>query len=214
MNLPPFRFLLISNRMMVKSRSLSQVLQEAVDGGVDAFLLREPDLSDSVLYTVALHMRKLTKGLGIRFLISRRVDICLAVDADGVHLNSESIPVLKARELLGEERLIGYSAHSAEEALNISREGVDYLTLSPIFHTRSKPMALPLTPSGVQEVVSRVEVPVLALGGLNDAERVEEVVAAGAAGIAVMSAVLTAHNPKEKAAELRSGLSSCEEMEE
>ncbi len=211
MNSLPFRFLLISNRMMVKNRSLSQVLKEAVDGGVDAFLLREPDLSDSVLYTVASHMRKLTWDLGIRLLISRRVDICLAVEADGVHLNSESIPIVKARSLLGEERLLGYSAHSVEEARNLSERGVDYLTLSPIFHTRSKPMALPLTPEAISQVVKEVSVPILALGGVNDAERAKEVMEAGAHGVAVMSAVLTANSPKDKAAELAKGLAVCEE---
>lgn len=211
MNSLPFRFLLISNRMMVKNRSLSQVLQEAVDGGVDAFLLREPDLSDSVLYTVASHMRRLTRDLGIRLLISRRVDICLAVEADGVHLNSESIPIVKARSLLGEERLLGYSAHSVEEARDVYERGVDYLTLSPIFHTRSKPMALPLTPETISQAVKEVSVPVLALGGINDAERAKEVMDAGAHGVAVMSAVLTANSPKDKAAELAKGLAVCEE---
>jgi len=202
----PFRFLLISNRMMVKNRSLSQVLQEAVEGGVDAFLLREPDLSDSVLYTVATHMRRLTRQLGIKLIVARRVDLCLAVEADGVHLNSESLPVAKARGLLGDGKLIGYSAHSPEEAAELAGEGVDYFTLSPIFHTRSKPMALPLTPRAIAEVVEKTRVPVLALGGINEAQRVKEVIDAGASGIAVMSAVLTATSPRDKAAELAGGL--------
>jgi len=140
----------------VKNRSLSQVLQEAVAGGVDAFLLRENDLADSVLFRVAEHMRGLTRQLGVKLLISRRVDICLAVDADGVHLNSESLPLGRARELLGTQRLVGYSAHSPEEAREVAGQGVDYLTLSPIFHTRSKPMALPLTPQAITEARARL----------------------------------------------------------
>ncbi len=203
---------MISNRMMVKNRSLAQVLQEAVEGGVDAFLLREPDLSDSVLYTVASHMRELTLNLGVKLLVSKRVDLCLAVGADGVHLNDESIPVSKARELLGDQGLIGYSAHSPEEVRTLAGGGVDYCTLSPIFHTRSKPMALPLTPRALSE--ARSEIPVFALGGIDREERVREVIEAGARGIAVMSAVLTAASPREKAAELAKGLAACEEMGE
>jgi len=204
-----FRFLAITNRFLCKSRPLIQAVMEAVEGGVEAVLLRELGLEDHLFYTVALQFKKVLEPKGVPLLISRRVDIALAVGAQGVHLGSHSLPPSVARSLLGGERVIGFSAHSLEEAREAQDQGVDYVTLSPIFPTRSKPLARPLGLDYLAEVVSRVKIPVLALGGIGPQEA-GETVKRGAHGVAVMSA-LWKGDPRTVAREIRERIEEIEE---
>lgn len=183
-----FRFLAITNRFLCKNRPLIQAVREALDGGVDALMLREPGLDDNLLYIVGKEFSELASNRGIPLLMAGRVDLALALGIDGVHLERGSLPSPVARQVLGRERIIGFSAHSLEEALEAEREGVDYITLSPIFPTRSKPLARPLGLDYLGEVVKSVSLPVLALGGIDDT-KVDGVLSRGAFGVAVMSAL-------------------------
>lgn len=183
-----FRFLAITNRFLCKGGPLIQAVKEAVDGGVEAVLLREQALDDSILYKVAIQFRRILEPRGVPLLIAHRVDVALGVGAQGVQLGASSLPVEVARSLLGSEAIIGFSAHSIEEILQAQDQGVDYVTLSPIFPTRSKPFARPLGLDYLQEAVAKVQVPVLALGGV-DPSNVEEVMRRNAHGVAVMSAL-------------------------
>ncbi len=196
-----FRFLAITNRFLCKDRPLIQAVEEALEGGVEAVLLREQGLDDHLLYTVALQFKRVLEKKGVPLLIAHRVDLALAVGAEGVHLGGHSLPVEAARSLLGMERVIGFSAHSLEEALEAQGQGVDYVTLSPIFPTRSKPLARPLGVNYLMEVASQLEVPVLALGGIGPQEA-GEVVKRGAYGVAVMSA-LWKGDPRAVAREIK-----------
>lgn len=204
-----FRFLAITNRFLCKNRPLIQAVLEAVEGGVEAVLLREPGLEDHLLYTVALQFKKVLEAKGVPLLISRRVDIALAVGAQGVHLGTDSLPPAAARSLLREGMLLGFSAHSLEEALEAQAQGVDYVTLSPIFPTRSKPLARPLGLDCLAEVASRIEIPLLALGGIGPREA-GEVMEKGAHGVAVMSA-LWKSDPRPVAREIKERIKETEE---
>lgn len=183
-----FRFLAITNRFLCKGGPLIQAVKEAVGEGVEAVLLREQALDDHILYKVAIQFSRILETRDVPLLIAHRVDVALAVSAQGVQLGASSLPVKVARSLLGSEALIGFSAHSIEEALQAQDQGVDYVTLSPIFPTRSKPLARPLGLDYLQEAVAKVQLPVLALGGL-DPSNVEEAMGRGAHGVAVMSAL-------------------------
>ncbi len=196
-----FRFLAITNRFLCKGGPLIQAVKEAVSEGVEAVLLREQALNDHILYKVALQFRQILETRDVPLLIAHRVDVALAVGAQGVHLGTYSLPAEVARSLLGPEAIIGFSAHSIEEALHIQDCGVDYVTLSPIFPTRSKPLARPLGLDYLHEVVAKVEVPILALGGIGPSN-VEEVLEKGAYGVAVMSA-LWKGSPGKVAGEIR-----------
>ena len=196
-----FRFLAITNRFLCKGGPLIQAVKEAVDGGVEAVLLKEQALNDHLLYTVATQFRRILEPRGVPLLIAHRVDVALGVGAQGVQLGASSLPVKVARSLLGPEAIIGFSAHSIEEALRVQDEGVDYVTLSPIFPTRSKPLARPLGLDYLQEAVAEVQVPVLAAGGV-DPSNVEEVMKRNAYGVAVMSALWKADS-KEVAARIK-----------
>jgi thiamine-phosphate pyrophosphorylase len=183
-----FRFLAITNRFLCKNRPLIQAVLEAVEGGVDGVLLREPGLEDHLLYTVALQFKKVLEPRKVPLLISHRVDVAMAVGAQGVHLATHSLPPRVVREMVGDTMILGFSAHSLEEVQEAKRQGVDYVTLSPIFPTRSKPLARPLGLEYLEDVVSRVDVPLLTLGGIGPREA-GEVMKRGAYGVAVMSAL-------------------------
>ncbi len=195
-----FRFLAVTNRFLCKGKPLIRAVEEAIAGGVEAVLLREQGLDDRVLYVVARQFKRVLEGRGIPLLISQRVDIAMAVGAQGVHLDGSSLPVEVARPLLGPDATIGFSAHSVEEAIEAQGKSVDYVTLSPIFPTRSKPLARPLGVNCLREVAERSRVPVFALGGIGPLEA-RQAFEAGAYGVAVMSA-LWKGDPREVAEEI------------
>lgn len=175
------------------------MVEEALAGGVRAVQLREKDLTPRELLELARTMRELTGRCGARLIINDRVDIALAVDADGVHLGEASIPAAAARRILGPDRLIGVSCHDTEGALAAETSGADFITFGPVYPTPSKAAYGP--PVGVERLSKTAEllrIPVFALGGIKR-EKTSEVMATGAAGVALISAIIAAGNPAEEA---------------
>ena len=195
-----FNLYLITDRNGCNGRDLESTIEEALLGGVKAVQLREKDLSSRDLYILASKLRVLATRCNARLIINDRVDIALAVAADGVHLGHGSIPVREARRLLGADRLIGASCHNRQEALTAQEEGVDFITFGPVFHTPSK--AAYGDPVGLYELdeISRlVSLPVFALGGI-ERNNAQQAIDAGVHGIAMISAILAAENPRDEAA--------------
>ncbi|MCI0527627.1 MAG: thiamine phosphate synthase [Nitrospira sp.] len=193
---------LITDRHQTRGRPLSEVVEGALKGGVRFVQLREKDLSTRELLSLAQDIRRLTAKVPSRLLINDRIDICLAVKADGVHLRSNSLPTRIARRILGDSKLIGVSTHSLEEAQLAEEEGADFITLGPIYETPSKAgYGPPLGLDVLRAVRRRIKIPVLALGGIQK-ERIHEVLDAGANGIALISAILMAENPRQSAIDL------------
>ena len=191
-----FSLYLITDRMQTAGRALPAVVADALRGGLRSVQLREKDLTAGQLFDLAVELRKLTREFGARLLINDRIDVALAVAADGVHLGKASLPVSEARRLLGSERLIGYSAHSADEALQAELGGADFVTLGPVYRTPSKALyGEPLGVSALSEATGVVNIPVFALGGVKQTS-VAEVLSAGARGVALISAIMAASNPK------------------
>jgi thiamine-phosphate pyrophosphorylase len=169
---------------------------------VRAVQLREKDLATRDLYDLAGKLLAMTRGAGAALLVNDRVDVAMALSADGVHLTRRSLPPTEARGLLGPEKLIGISCHSLAEVQEAEDGGVDFVVLGPIFDTPSKaPFGPPLTTSVLRRVRSITSLPVMAIGGINSA-RVPEVMAAGASGVSVISAVMAASDPGAAATEL------------
>jgi len=182
--------------------TLLDAIEKALEGGVRFVQLREKALEGRELLRLARSLRELTAAFGARLMVNDRVDIAILSDADGVHLGQKSISPADARILLGAEKLIGVSTHSYEEALDAHGEGADFITLGPVFHTPSK--AAWGDPVGVgllQKVAGALSIPVYAIGGIT-VERLESVLAAGAAGAAVISAVLGSDDVKDGAASM------------
>lgn len=194
-----FKLYLITDRRACAARDLVLVVEETLKGGVKAVQLREKDLSSRDLYELALAMRKLTARYNAGLFINDRLDIALAVDADGVQLGIHSIPIDRARKLLGEKRLIGVSCHGRESAIASQEKGADFITYGPVFHTPSKAAyGPPVGIDSLREVTSLLRIPVFALGGITS-RNTRQVLDAGAHGIALISAVIGAENPAVEA---------------
>ncbi|MFQ6015700.1 MAG: thiamine phosphate synthase [Anaerolineae bacterium] len=185
---------LITNRHLVQG-PLERAIQAALEGGVHAVHLREPDFPAGALYTLAKGLRDITRGHAL-LIVNDRLDVALAVGADGVQLPGRGLPVAVARSLGGKDFLIGRSVHSVEEALQAEADGADYLLLGTIYATRSHPEIIPCGPTLVAEVCQAVDIPLYAIGGI-EAHNAAVVMRAGAAGIAVISAILGASDIKE-----------------
>lgn len=201
-----FRLYCVTDRRQTAGRSLIDVVHGALDGGVRAVQLREKDLAGGALYQLASALRKLTESYQARLLVNDRLDIALAVAADGVHLGHTSFPVAAARRLLGAEKLIGVSTHSPEEIA--AAAGADFLVFGPVYFTPAK--AAYGEPQGLarlRQAVAQSPAPVLAIGGIQAAQ-VAEVLAAGAQGIAVISALSAAPDPAQAARDLLAQLAS------
>lgn len=190
-----FSLYLITDRMQTAGRSLPAVVADALRGGLRALQLREKDLTAGQLFELAAELRQLTREYGAKLLINDRIDVALAVAADGVHLGKGGLPVAEARRILGGARLIGYSAHSADEAVRAQCDGADFVTLGPVYHTPSKALyGEPLGLNALTEAAGVVTIPVFALGGIKQSS-VAEVLSAGAQGVALISAIMAAPDP-------------------
>lgn len=195
------RLYLVTDSTVDMHAPLVEVVTEAVAGGVGMVQVREKNMPAGELYRLAEKLRVVTRGKAL-LIINDRVDVALASEADGVHLPSHSVPVHAARRLGGEWFLMGKSVHSEEEAVFAEREGADYLVLGTIYATASHPDGPASGPELIESVKSQVGIPIYAIGGIN-ASNAEEVMRAGADGIAVIRSILGAPDPRAAARELR-----------
>ncbi|MCX8035923.1 MAG: thiamine phosphate synthase [Candidatus Sumerlaeia bacterium] len=182
-------------------------LEAALRAGVRAVHLREKQIATRELYELAARTRVLTRRYGALLILNDRSDIARAVGADGVHLGWQSLPPQIARRLMGPKALIGKSVHNLDETREALESGcVDYLFASPVFETPSKTGLVPtLGLEGLAAICRKANVPVIALGGI-DRMTAPSVVAAGAAGLAVIRAIMAAADPQQAAADLLAAL--------
>lgn len=192
----------ITSRRLAGARSLVDLAAKLE--GVDYLQLREKDLTGRELYHLALDIKQVLPP-GTRLLINDRLDVALAAGADGVHLGENSLPPAVARRLLGPEKIMGVSVHSVTAAREAEKAGADYLLFGHIFPTASKEGIPPRGVGSLREVVASVGIPIIALGGIN-AANARQCLAAGARGVAVMSAVMAASDPARAVAELKQTL--------
>ena len=179
------------------------MVKAALAGGADVIQLRDKSLSGRDLYGLALDMGARVRASRATFIINDRLDIALAAGADGVHLGQSDLPVAAARSLTLPSFIVGASVGSVEEAVAAERDGADYIALSPVFSTPTKDDAGPGHGLEVlSEIRAAVGIPVIAIGGVNSAN-VKDVVAAGADGVAVISAVLGAEDVEAAARSIR-----------
>lgn len=175
----------------------------AIAGGATALQLRAKDLPTVRQVAVARALADLARRHAVLFIVNDRLDVALAVEADGVHLGWEDLPPADARRLLGPERVLGVSAGNLEEARAALAAGADYLGVGPIFPTRTKADAgEAIGLEGLRAIRALSSVPIVAIGGIT-AENAAAVIAAGADGVAVISAVLLAPDPTAAARRLR-----------
>ena len=205
---PDFDLYLVTDRKLTGGRDLADVVEQALTGGVQAVQLREKELGGAELFRLAQALKAVCARRRARLFINDRVDVALAVDADGVQLGAASMPIGAARELLGDDKLIGASIHSLHEAQQAVRDGADFLLFGPVYFTPSK--AAYGAPQGIdrlKEVVEKISIPVYAIGGIT-AGNVEEIKKIAARGVALIAAVMSARDPAAAARDIVKGLKS------
>ena len=186
------RLLLVTDRQQTKGRPLVSVLAQALKAGRPSIQLRERDLCAKELLALADEIQQLTGPRGVQLVINDRLDVALSLEGAGVHLRSNSLPVSVARRLIGPRRVLGASVHSVKEAVEADAGGADYIVLGPIYDTPSKQRyGPPLGLSALEGAARAVRVPIVGIGGVT-AARARDMRLAGAFGVAVVTAVLSA----------------------
>jgi len=187
---------IVTDRSQTGGRPLEEVLVAALQGGAKAIQLREKDLSVRALYELVERLLPIVRSKGARLLVNDRVDLAMALPVDGVHLARTSLPPAEARALLGATRLIGVSCHTVEEAIE-AEQGADFVVLGPLFPTPSKTAyGAPVGLDRLREIERQVRLPILGIGGIT-VSNASEVIAAGADGVASISAVMAAADPAD-----------------
>lgn len=193
-----FKLYLITDRKQTKS-SLSDAVRLALLGGVRAVQLREKDLPIRELLALAQELRTLTREFGARLFINDQVDIALSVEADGVHLGHQSMPVEAVRKIAGNRMLVGVSTHSADEARAAEAAGADFVTFGPIYETPSKKaLGAPVGLEALRDARKAVDIPIFALGGIKR-NNIGHVLWAGAYGVAMISTIFCAEDIQKAA---------------
>jgi thiamine-phosphate pyrophosphorylase len=190
------RLMVVTDRSLC-SRPLVEAVEAALRGGANAVMLREKDLPAQALYELAVALREATRRAGALLIVNDRADVALAAGADGVHLGWQSLRVAKTREIVGRDRLIGVSTHSAAEVREAERAGADYVTFGPVFSTPSKAGLVAVQGlDGLRRACQGRGIPLIAIGGI-DAANAGEVVSAGADGVAAIRAILAWADPEQ-----------------
>ncbi len=194
---------LVTDSALAMGRRLPDVVRAAVDGGVTCVQVREKDVSARTYIERLLAVRPLLHERGVPLFVNDRVDVALAVEADGVHLGQTDLPLDMARRVAACRLLVGVSCETVQDATDAERAGADYVSVSPVFATPTKMDTAPaLGLDGVRAIRRAVRVPVVAIGGISMANAAE-VIRAGADGICVVSAIVSASDPRAAAAALR-----------
>lgn len=190
---------LVTDRSLAAGRSLTDIVRQAVRGGVTMVQLREKDCSTQEFIEQAIALKKVLQGTGVPLIINDRVDVALAVDADGVHIGQSDMPYKDVRRLMGENKIIGLSVESLEDIKIANRLDVDYVGISPIFATPTKQdTAHPFGLDGAREAVNKSKHPAVAIGGIH-ANNIDAVRSTGIAGVAVVSEIISAKDPYQAA---------------
>lgn len=184
----------ILDRAAARGRDLESVLEGAIAGGSRLVQLREKDWPSGRLWPLAARLRERCRQAGVTFIVNDRVDLALALDADGVHLGQDDLPPGPARRLLRHDMVLGLSTHSVVQARAAQAAGADYVAVGSMFPTGTKPDFELVGPDLVRQVRGEIRVPIVAIGGITPA-RVAAVIRAGADGVAVISGVCGAPDP-------------------
>lgn len=180
---------LCTDRGIMTTEKIEDSVEFAVRGGCGVVQLREKNCSSKEFYKIALRVKEVTDAYEVPLLINDRVDIALAVGADGVHLGQEDLPVPVARELLGPDKIIGATANTVELAVKAMKYGADYLGVGDVFGTMTKSGTKHITLDDLKEIRGAVQIPIVAIGGVN-ADNIALLRPIGVDGAAVISAVV------------------------
>ena len=193
------RLCLVTDRALAGGRSVLDVALAAAQGGATMVQLREKEATTRAFVEEARALKAMLTPLGVRFLVNDRLDVALAVDADGLHVGQDDLPVAEARRLLGPGKIVGLSITELEQARAADAAAADYLGVGPIYRQQTKDDASPpLGVAGLRAIRDLTQKPIVAIGGLTP-DNSAPVIAAGADGLAVVSAIVAADDPEAAA---------------
>ncbi|MDO5810524.1 MAG: thiamine phosphate synthase [Methanobrevibacter sp.] len=178
-----------------------KTIEEAIQGGVSVVQIREKTADTLDFYNLALKVKEITTRYNVPLIINDRVDVALAIDADGVHVGQSDMPCDVTRKLVGDDKIVGVSAATIEEAQKAERDGADYIGTGAVFPTSTKDDAPSITKKELKEVVDSIDIPVVAIGGIT-LDNASELTDTGIAGLSVVSAIMSSNNPKESSKKL------------
>lgn len=193
----------VTDRTWVKDITLMDQVKEALEGGITFLQLREKHLSKEEFIKEAREMKELSREYKVPFVINDNIEVALAVDADGVHIGQDDMSVEEARKLLGEDKIIGVSAHNVEEAIKAQKGGADYLGVGAVCATSTKKDANVVSKEEIKKICHTVEIPVVAIGGIKK-ENIKTLEGTDVDGVAVVSAIFAAKDIKKDTKQLRS----------
>jgi len=193
---------LVTDPRLGGDRSLLSIIEEAVAGGVTVVQIREKHATTRDFVRFAAEAKALLDAANVPMIINDRIDVALAVGASGVHVGQDDMPCMLARKLLGDDAIVGVSVNTPDEARRAEAEGADYLGISPIFDTPTKTDTDPAVGlDGISSIRRATRLPLVGIGGLS-AANASEVIRAGANGVAVVSAIIAAADPRAASASL------------
>ncbi|KJD35948.1 thiamine-phosphate pyrophosphorylase [Tamlana sedimentorum] len=204
MNAIDYRLMFVTDDRIKDDTLFFKILEASLKGGTTIVQLREKQLHTKLFYHRAQQAKSICETYNVPLIINDRVDIALAINADGVHLGQNDMPVNIARKLLGENKIIGLSVSNIQQAEASNRLNINYIGISPIFstNTKTKDLDKPMGISGLKNIRKISNNPIVCIGGV-DEKNVSEIIKNGANGIAVVSAISKAKNPENAAKYLK-----------
>ena len=197
MNREALRLYLVTNRYQDSMESFLEKVETACRSGVTIVQLREKNLTTNQYYQLAKQVKEITDAYQVPLIIDDRLDVCLAVDAAGLHIGDDELPVSVARQVLGPEKILGVTAKTVKRALEAEEGGADYLGTGAIFPTTTKENAPITLISTLKTICQRVAIPVVAIGGLTS-ENIDQLIGTGIAGVAVVRDLMQAEDVEAK----------------
>ena len=178
------------------------IIEEAIKGGTSIVQLREKTASTKDFYELALKVKEITSRYDVPLLINDRIDIALAIDSEGVHIGQDDMPADIARAIIGDEKILGVSASTVDEAVKAQKDGADYIGSGAVFPTSTKDDADSVSKDELKEIVNSIDIPVVAIGGIT-LENAQELKDTGISGFSVVSAIMGAKDPQEASKKLK-----------
>ena len=202
---PDYSLYLCTDSTLMSCKTVEESVEKAVIGGCTVVQLREKNCSSREFYELALRVKKITDSYKIPLIINDRLDICLAADADGVHLGQQDLPCAEARKILGKDKIIGVSAALPEEAAAAEAAGADYLGVGAVFPTSTKTNTRPVTADTIRAIRAAVSIPFVVIGGVNQSN-ISSLYGLGINGAAVISAVISQPDITEAARRMKAAV--------
>ncbi len=186
---------LVTDRTEKTDEEFLDIIEEAILGGVTIVQLREKDASTGEFYRLALQLKELTSKYNVPLIINDRLDIALAIDSDGVHVGQSDMPADIVRKIIGKNKILGVSAATVETAKKAEKDGADYIGSGAIYPTKTKKSSC-ITMNYLKKIVDNVNIPIIAIGGLDENHVNKKLINTKIKGISVVSAIMNSDNPK------------------